>query len=237
MAVASALVSLGSAIHEEIQTQLKTIQQELEHERQCRQLLEDQVSKLQQAVYTTTQIDDFFESRRRRDEEQAECVRAEAEKVLRAAQRELEHRIESALSGFKSAVAEDEVGKPSLKASDLPLLTNEIDRKLGNVLVDMDTKLADLRAINTAELERAARSAAEHADRGDTALQAHVAAVQNALVGDIGSLQQTLQAQAGLEGRISFELEKVRTSLTQDLGKVMLEVDAARLEFQQNVAR
>merc|ERR1719215_2511218 len=101
MAMSAALLALGTAFQDEVQREVSSLRKEVEHEREYRLLLEQQVSKLQQAVYSNAEVDAIFDSLRAHQEQQAETVKAQGAVALRAAQRELEQRIESTLQNLQ----------------------------------------------------------------------------------------------------------------------------------------
>mmetsp|Transcript_120039 Transcript_120039/g.268269 ORF Transcript_120039/g.268269 Transcript_120039/m.268269 type:complete len:238 (-) Transcript_120039:248-961(-) len=236
MAVASALAVLGEAIREEVQQAVGALREELEQERKVRQLLEQQVLKLQQSFCTTAEVSTAVEALEQRLEQRTALVGEEAGRTLRAAQRELEHRIESALAGTKEAATPPR--PPAADSEAMPtLLTREIDRKLGTVLVEMDQRFGAVRADAGALAAQAREAATSHAEAGDRVLQGHLAEIEAALGVCRGRLEGTQGARAGGEERMGARIESLQTCLEQKIGMVQLDVDQLRQEVQQSLAR
>jgi len=114
MAVATALASLGSAIQndlksdvftflcfilEDMQTNVTQLQKELVQERDVRKRIEQDVAALKSGFCGTDEVDKKDQELQRRLEESVVRSQTEVELSLRAAQRELENRIELAFPG------------------------------------------------------------------------------------------------------------------------------------------
>lgn len=228
----SALRNLGAAIHEEVQKEVAAVRKELDQERQVRQLVEQQLLRLQHAVYSNVETDRMLEALQKRLEERSEIVREDCERALRAAQRELERRIEVLLQRIEPKEA-PEVTKPRITAEDAPLLSHEIDRKLGTVLVDVDQRLEAAHADTGAAVTRALQIATNHADEGLGRLSVKFSELESTLGTHLGSLQKAVEMHTGVENRLMGRLEAAQVGLEQKIGMVQLDLDQVRLDFSQ----
>lgn len=230
MAMASALVSLGAAFQDEVQREVGALRQEVEHERRFRQMLEEQVSTLQQAVYSNVEVDALLLKIQKQQEERAAALQADCERRLSAAQRELEYRIESVVQSCQEQGTREEPEGQKRSAEDVPLLTAEIDRKLGTMLMDFDQKLNVARSHSQAVAEEASQRAVQRADQAQVELRERLDAIEASSAGMKESLSQAFEAQHSLERQILQELEGVKSALKQEIGTVLLEVDQVRAE-------
>lgn len=235
MAAAVALAALGEAIREDIRRELEPLQKELEHEKKLRELLEQQLLRFQEEVYRTKEVDGLLEGVKKRAEEGAEASKAESERALRMAQRELEHRIETVREGMQAKPASESEKLRSL-AEDVPLLTREIDRKLGTVLVDLDQRLAAARAEAEAAVAEALRSASQHADSGDEQLAELIQVAQAALDSLQVRLHEASQGQGSFEEQLGSRLSALQAALEQKIGMVQLDVDQVRVDFEKRLS-
>jgi len=190
---AGALSSLGEAIQGEISLALKGLRDELEQERKLRILLDDQLSNLKQSLYTKVEVDQLVADLRRQTEEKVATAKADCEQDLRLCQRELEHRIETALaSKTEGAVQVEEKQKTS--TDDAHLLSLEIDRKVGTMLVDVDRRLE---ALKEEFMQMNCKSVAETAGNVQELsqqLQDQISQVQGTVEVQIHDLQQEISS-------------------------------------------
>lgn len=216
------MAAVGSAIEEEVQRKVSVFIVELEHERKLRQLLEQQVAKLQQSVYTNTEVDQVLEALTKRIEDGVLHAKDESEKGLRAAQREFEHRIHTVQTHAQ------EPAKPKTSAEDVLLLSHEMDRKLGTVLMDIDRKLSAMQPEAVAAAKEAVTKTAEDASAEHSKLCSIVDDLRTSLESGIDALRGKLDMFSGTELRIDAKLSALQTALEQKIGMVQLEVDQVR---------
>lgn len=221
-AVGASLAAVGPAIEEEVQRKVSVFIVELEHERKLRQLLEQQVAKLQQAVYTNTEVDQQLEALTKRMEDSVLHAKEESEKALRAAQRELEHQIHTVQT------QEPEPAKPKTSVEDVLLLSNEMDRKLGTVLMDIDRKLGAMQPEAVAAAKAAVKKTADDSSAEHSKLCSTVDELRTSLESGIDALRGKMDMFSGTETRIDAKLNALQTSLEQKIGMVQLEVDQVR---------
>merc|ERR1711933_133261 len=106
--------------------------------------------------------------------------------------------IEAALQGLQQGAAQ-EAAKLKKTADDVPLLTNEIDRKLGTMLMDIDQKLQVARADSRKDAEAAVQAAAERSSAAQAELRERIDATEANLASSDGNVQQALEANRSLE--------------------------------------
>lgn len=230
----TALAGLGAAIQAELKQAMASLRLELDEERQMRRLLEQQVDQLKQVMYTSSEVDRKISSVQQLVNDSAATTKADSENALRAAQRELEYRIEAALKGLQNQAAESE--KPRAAPEDTQLLNREIDRKLGTILVDIDQRLTAAKAELETAMEAAVHGAVEHADAGCNELRERLGETSTASETALQELRRDLSSRDDAEGRLSSRMDTVRTSLEQKIGMVQLDVDQLRREFDKNRA-
>lgn len=228
----TALAGLGAAIQEEVRHAVASLRFELEEERQVRRLLEHQIDQLKQAMYTSSEVDQKISSVQQLVDDAAATTKADCENALRAAQRELEYRIETALKGLQPQPAESE--KPRVAPEDAPLLNREIDRKLGTILVDIDQRLNAAKAELETAVETAVHGALEHADACCNELRSRLGETSTASETALQELRRDLSLRDDAEGRLSSRVDSIRTSLEQKIGMVQLDVDQLRREFDRD---
>lgn len=228
-ALFSAFTSLQSAIQAEVSDELSRLRQELEHERKLRLLLEHQVAQYFGSTYTKSDVDTLVDACHKRLAAQSELVRHDGQEEQRRVQRELEHRIEVSMQEAKAKPEPRSACKPQ----DQTLLTREVDRKLGTLLVDVDQKLDALR-IGAAECaEEATRTAVAHADHCGAVLSSRIESVQTELTEGLQELQQQLSSHEGAKSQLGERLDVLQTRLEQQIGMVQLEVDQVAREVQR----
>lgn len=222
---AGALSTLGEAIQGEISLALKGLRDELEQERKLRILLDDQLSNLKQVVYTKAEVDQIIAELKRETEEKVASAKAGCEQDLRLCQRELEHRIETAKI---IAQAEDSMAVEKQKTSleDAHLLSLEIDRKVGTMLVDVDQRLAllkddakQLNSMTAADNVRLVHDLSEN-------VQHQFSSLQSVLEGQMQNLQQQISSSSDVAPSMTGKIDAMQKSLEEKIGMVMLELDS-----------
>lgn len=222
---AGALSTLGEAIQGEISLALKGLRDELEQERKLRVLLDDQLSNLKQAVYTKAEVDQIVADLKKETEEKVASAKAGCEQDLRLCQRELEHRIETAKI---IAQAEDSMAVEKQKASldDAHLLSLEIDRKVGTMLVDVDQRLAvlkdDAKQLNSMTAADNARLVHDLSEN----VQHQLSSLQSVLEGQMQNLQQQISSSSDVAPSMTGKIDAMQKSLEEKIGMVMLELDS-----------
>jgi len=239
----AALRGLGAAIHEEVHKEVGALRKEFEQEKQVRQSVEQQVFRLQQAIYTNTEVDRMLETVQKRCEERADIAREACERVsescgraLLASKREVEHRIEAALSSLPTGTAA--LGQPGgvldpqqqVSSDEAMQLTHELDRKLGTVLVDVDQRLKHVQEDIDSAFERALQSAVCHADEGIGKLAKQIAEVESRLGSTLDEIQNVVHGTAGIEERLLQSIEAAQVGLEQKIGMVQLDLDQVKSE-------
>lgn len=229
MAIAEAVRHLTAAIQEDMRKELAHLRQELEHERQLRQLLEQQLAGLQEACLARADASSMFACLEQRLEAQSDSARKDGEDALRRAQRELEHRIEAVQESCNARADDRSAAVPS--ASDLPLLTREIDRKLGTMLMDIDHRVGT--ACKAAEVAAAAAGdgALRNAQDGHRLQSEKLEALQVALDARLDDIRSALCSQESAGRRFGTQIEALRSTLEQKIGMVQLDVDQLRVDM------
>eukprot|EP00933_Yihiella_yeosuensis_P010602 TRINITY_DN117307_c0_g1_i1.p1 TRINITY_DN117307_c0_g1~~TRINITY_DN117307_c0_g1_i1.p1 ORF type:complete len:251 (-),score=56.69 TRINITY_DN117307_c0_g1_i1:43-744(-) len=228
MALATALDSLGAAIRDEVKREVTLVRQELEQERQLRQLLEQQVHRLKQGIYTSTEVDQIAEGlKTRMDAGMAEMLES-AGKDWKQQLRELEHRFQVKLEELNSSSP----AAPASRSEDSQpqLLTMEIDRKLGSALLDLDQRYAQTHADQIEASEAAAQKVALQAEEARRDLEARIDEISTFTEAGLHELRNALQALAGLECNVAAQISSVETGLKEKIGMVQLDVDQLRKE-------
>mmetsp|Transcript_88719 Transcript_88719/g.249884 ORF Transcript_88719/g.249884 Transcript_88719/m.249884 type:complete len:232 (-) Transcript_88719:252-947(-) len=219
-----ALIQLGVAIRDEFKQEVLALQKEFDHERQLRQLLEQQVLHLQRNIYSKAEVDQLMEGSQASLTQKTSQVKNESERDLRAAQRELEHRIEAALQNLQQT-RPAELEKHKLAFDDLPLLSREIDRKLGSVLCDIDQKLVAAASATKKVAEEAEARATSHADQGIGQLSVMLSQAQTAWDADVQKIREDVSVQQKADGGLQARLASLQTELEQKIGMVQCNVD------------
>merc|ERR1719235_300086 len=100
----------------------------------------------------------------------------------------MEHRIESILASKTEGAAE--IDKPKSSVDDAHLLSHEIDRKVGTMLVDVDQRLANLkeefRQLNSTTIADNAKAVQDLSEK----VQDQIGEVHGAVEDQIHGLQQ-----------------------------------------------
>jgi len=239
----AALRGLGAAIHEEVHKEVGALRKEFEQEKQVRQSVEEQVFRLQQAVYSNTEIDRMLETVQKRCEERADIAREACDRVrdscdraLLATKREVEHRIEAALSSLQTGAAAS--GQPSevldpqpqVTSDEATQLSHDLDRKLGTVLVDVDQRLERVQGEIDSAFERALQSAVCHADEGLGQVTKQIGEVESRLGSTLDEVQKVVHSSAGIEERLMQTIEAAQVGLEQKIGMVQLDLDQVKSE-------
>ncbi|CAE8599058.1 unnamed protein product [Polarella glacialis] len=237
MALADALEGLGAAIQTEVQREVGLLRQELEQERQLRQLLEQQVLKLQAGVYTSSEVDSLADGLQKRMDADIFAALDAASKDWIRNLRESQYHSQAALEELRASFTSDShapneaSSKRHERASaETPLLTLEMDRKLGTVLLDLDQRFAEAHAEQGRAKEAALHRMEEliEASRQEVLTKIDEVAIASAA----GQEQVKLGAAAlgFLEQASVARVEALQTSLEQKIGMVQLDIDQLRNE-------
>eukprot|EP00931_Biecheleriopsis_adriatica_P076927 TRINITY_DN50587_c0_g1_i1.p1 TRINITY_DN50587_c0_g1~~TRINITY_DN50587_c0_g1_i1.p1 ORF type:complete len:258 (-),score=90.18 TRINITY_DN50587_c0_g1_i1:43-789(-) len=236
MSMANALEALGAAISAEVCQEVQAVREELEQERQLRQLLEQQVLKLQQHVYPSVEVDRLLEELSAKVHvtslDAAEAAAKDWAMKLQLAEQGLQASFEAFRSSAEPHFAD--AAKRAASAADSPspaLLTVEIDRKIGTAIVDLDQRFEAAKAAQAEACREEIRKVMEEAEAGSHTREAQFLDLQKACQADVESLRTAMSAKQESSISLMVQLEALQTGLEQKIGMVQLDLDQLRQEL------